>query len=675
MKRFQITTFFILLFTLALVACQPSSVSQPSDTADIPGEAEPIAEPLENLPLIPPLEQPVYSVIGDPLPGGVYDPFSDASIAFDVRLAVGSEMANVHRITYIPMDQTQARALADQLGFPGPLFIQRIPEEYAPPPGQESPPVYTVFDGQRIMTISETGIAYENRGIVVDYSQRPVLENVATKLESQFKAWGILDFPYELHQTPIGDIVINRLVDGIAVDQNAFNFLVTQSGEIAYFDYRPGRQVEIVGNYPLQTAEAAFQNIQTAEDRETARYQLYFLPDSSDIADESFVMPRSWSPVVESGQEVHIYMTPIVYEATSGGELHLIFGEYTLAGSDGMLAEIAGHLGDTLHVWGTVDMGDGAKRLNVSGWEKLEIVQYESFEGTVVEEDGQTLFKTADGDAYIIQNAPEIPQDIEVYVSAAARRDIDEAYPLLDWTNITEKVAFPEEPMGVGEEWPAVQSVTIHSAELVYAAVYEQFDSPADESSLLIPSWKFVGSTDLGQEAVFWAAAVAPQYQQELPKSPSEQPLSGHDSNSASISGWVWHDECKPAEDGAPAPAAPPDGCVDDSALGHYRANGVMDVHEAPIADVIVRLGEGECPSTGLAETVTVATDLSYSFTGLPAGTYCVSINAVEEQSVLLPGLWTYPEVADGTIETAVTLQDGQNVFDVNFGWDYQFLP
>ena len=148
--------------------------------------------------------------------------------------------------------------------------------------------------------------------------------------------------------------------------------------------------------------------------------------------------------------------------------------------------------------------------------------------------------------------------------------------------------------------------------------------------------------------------------------------------NSASIQGWVWHDMCATAMDGELALSSAPEGCIEAlSPLGDYRANGQMDGVEAGIGDLIIRLGEGACPATGLAETVTTAMDISYSFMELPAGTYCVSVNPSEEPNMTLlrPGIWTFPEVSEGTIGTTVTVAEGENVFDINFGWDYQFLP
>jgi hypothetical protein len=136
-----------------------------------------------------------------------------------------------------------------------------------------------------------------------------------------------------------------------------------------------------------------------------------------------------------------------------------------------------------------------------------------------------------------------------------------------------------------------------------------------------------------------------------------------------SINGWVWHDVC------ANGSANPGVNCV--QAGNSYRGDGLMENDEPPIGGVKVTLGMGACPSTGLKETATIATDLSYSFVGLEAGIYCVSIDPQTETNsgILLPGSWTYPSLADGTVGSTVTLGAGENKFDVNFGWDYQFLP
>jgi hypothetical protein len=95
------------------------------------------------------------------------------------------------------------------------------------------------------------------------------------------------------------------------------------------------------------------------------------------------------------------------------------------------------------------------------------------------------------------------------------------------------------------------------------------------------------------------------------------------------------------------------------------------------IPGVKVRLGAGPCPSTGLAETVTGAVLPAFAFTNLPGGDYCVSIDpsADGNQAALLPGNWTYPKMIDGLLSVTVSVAEREQRADVDFGWDYQFLP
>jgi inhibitor of cysteine peptidase len=135
-----------------------------------------------------------------------------------------------------------------------------------------------------------------------------------------------------------------------------------------------------------------------------------------------------------------------------------------------------------------------------------------------------------------------------------------------------------------------------------------------------------------------------------------------------SIGGKVWHDLCKvPYE----TVDVPPEGCV-KLPDGGLVANGLLEAGEPGIEGVVVMLGSGACPSTGLA-TATAGADGMYTFSGLDAGTYCVSSDPLDatNEKILIPGGWTNP--AGGSV--TVTLGAGEERLDVNFGWDYQFLP
>jgi hypothetical protein len=146
------------------------------------------------------------------------------------------------------------------------------------------------------------------------------------------------------------------------------------------------------------------------------------------------------------------------------------------------------------------------------------------------------------------------------------------------------------------------------------------------------------------------------------------------DSNMGIINGKVWHDLCAVAGgDGGDENAVPSEGCI-AAPGGGFQANSLLDEDEPGIPNVLVSLGDGNCPAPTNIATATTDEDGDYVFTDLAAGSYCVSIDALDiENELLLPGAWTFPDADDSS--TSITLTDGDLVTGINFGWDYQFLP
>lgn len=149
----------------------------------------------------------------------------------------------------------------------------------------------------------------------------------------------------------------------------------------------------------------------------------------------------------------------------------------------------------------------------------------------------------------------------------------------------------------------------------------------------------------------------------------SEQLTPTPEPATSAVGGMVWHDLCAATQPGSETP----EGCVAGPDL---RADGVLQAGEPGIAGVVVQLGQGACPAFGLATALTDAGG-SYSFTNLPAGSYCVSIDSGEANNaaLLLPGQWTYPALASGVSAAGISLAEGQGLGTVNFGWDYLNLP
>jgi inhibitor of cysteine peptidase len=158
----------------------------------------------------------------------------------------------------------------------------------------------------------------------------------------------------------------------------------------------------------------------------------------------------------------------------------------------------------------------------------------------------------------------------------------------------------------------------------------------------------------------------------EPAQAPTPTPIPS-DPESAAISGKVWHDLCAVAGGEGDEEAEPSEGCLElDS--GAFQANGILEDGEPGLEGVVVSLGTGNCPVSGLAVTATDSNG-DFAFVDLPAGDYCVSVDPLgdDNSELLLPGGFTAPDEAVG--EVSLTVAEGEVAAAVNFGWDYQFLP
>lgn len=145
------------------------------------------------------------------------------------------------------------------------------------------------------------------------------------------------------------------------------------------------------------------------------------------------------------------------------------------------------------------------------------------------------------------------------------------------------------------------------------------------------------------------------------------------------ISGFVWHDVC--AQTGAATDAATEEtGCVPAPAGSTLQANGLMEDGEPGIPGVAVRLLAGDCTTATEGDEIVALTDESgaFRFEDVSPDTYCVFLDTAAEDNlaVLEEGVLTFP-LNNGvpTNSVTVTLDEGGTLSDVNFGFDFQFLP
>ena len=139
--------------------------------------------------------------------------------------------------------------------------------------------------------------------------------------------------------------------------------------------------------------------------------------------------------------------------------------------------------------------------------------------------------------------------------------------------------------------------------------------------------------------------------------------------DAALIKGYVFDDKCTGSLPYESDSNTPPQGCV--SSQYGIHADGVFDAatnSEPGIGDVIVRLGSGPCPSTGLDEFSTMANGMYY-FTPQAPGDYCVSVSKSDNPE-LEDGIWTRPLTDQIITEQTVTFSPNDMEYNQNFGWD-----
>lgn len=145
------------------------------------------------------------------------------------------------------------------------------------------------------------------------------------------------------------------------------------------------------------------------------------------------------------------------------------------------------------------------------------------------------------------------------------------------------------------------------------------------------------------------------------------------------IRGLIWHDLC--AQTGTAVDAAvEEEGCIPGPDGETIQADGVFSEGEPGIPGIKVRLLAGDCTAATPGDEVFVTTDESgaYSFDDVTPDTYCIFLDTADEDNVavLEEGILTYPtNNGVATNSVTVTLDEGAALVDMNFGYDFRFLP
>jgi hypothetical protein len=101
--------------------------------------------------------------------------------------------------------------------------------------------------------------------------------------------------------------------------------------------------------------------------------------------------------------------------------------------------------------------------------------------------------------------------------------------------------------------------------------------------------------------------------------------------------------------------AVPANSAIGGRVYRDENGNGNFNPADTPLSGVVVQLGSGSCPSSGLGTTQTNGEGV-YSFSNLPSGAYCVTVNTGSLPSI--GGTWqaSLPNPINVTVAVGETL-------------------
>jgi hypothetical protein len=445
----------------------------------------------------------------------------------------------------------QARELANRFGFTGQLYREQYPvfEGEFVDPNYQPPVVYHIFDGPRHLIIDAWGAYYNDESIENDWDNPLPFEQAAPIAEAYVQEHGLIDFEYEILQVWGTDVNFVRVIDGQPVNQPELTVGVSHDGRIFFVSYQVLRNAERLGRYPLITAQAAWERLQSGVFENGILYTYSVGPETA-VAEPAIAIDpdpnaglyQFWAREYSPGEEVHLYDWPIVFLPVDGNaDPRIQVRNYLVQADLATLNALAERVGQQTHIWGQI--GPDGNTLELVDWEAIEQINEPiSSPGIISREGDLVLFTSNDtGSTYILPNAPaDLADGLEVYLFAWAARDLGQAYPVLDWENIDKIVNIEPETLPV-EDLPAEEPITDEPLPIdgdgrgfepftyesftvneVTLAYYYTYSLPTDDAGeiryegqptiIVQPTWKFSGQTDTGEYVDFFVQATEAEH-------------------------------------------------------------------------------------------------------------------------------------------------------------------
>ena len=539
---------FVFAF-LAWSAFQGVGLEEPGVIVEnptaVPAEVTEPVEPtkpveIAELPVLPSLGN--ASGLGGGFGGGGDGTVAEGSAGPDIGLTIFNPLSGTQFVlnATLPLEPTSAvvyqqpegqlfsledvSRLAGLFGLSGPIYL----EQYFIEEGSDwtPSPVYQVFDGAKNLSVGNNYLYYydDAETVFIGSGAEPMPFGQAQPIAEAFlQQTGLADFPYRMFSPNGYDIQVNRIVDGREAIFPVIQMSVNNRGQIYSFSYNPLGQLSALGEYPLRSAESAWQYmLDNGVDFQT----VFFNTFPSEITIEEPVVIeedyRYWQRSFEVGAEVTLYSYPIVFEAVNvDAAPRIVLDTFLLSGPADQLEAIAEQVGKQIHVEGIAGEMVGHRQLvELVSWEPIE-KEYTFREGNIQISDGQGTLVTDEGESFII---PDVPADLNdgerIYVSGWIEEGDRGQDATFNWQGMG--VVVPPSDVIEGEPEPlpidgpmnpfGIAEVTIDQVNLQYAVLSVWDEETQSVTYFLQPVWQFTGLTDAGDIMEIYVQAIEAEF-------------------------------------------------------------------------------------------------------------------------------------------------------------------
>lgn len=466
----------------------------------------------------------------------VWNPLGETNFGLNVTLPEGETAVTVYnQPTNKLYTYEDAVRLAELLGMPT-TFYQDQYQPYTDENGKvwTPPPVYQSFDGLRNLAVREDGWYYYDQNAAQDNNYQPMAIDQAKPIAEAFlRDRGLLDFEYEIVAPWGTDLEFHRILDGRVVNYPEYMVSVNANGQILSVSHNPLSNMSAIGNYPIQSAQAAWELI-TSGEIDYNRVTFFTSPGPNFVYPTPVPVPdinegpyKSWQNLPQNGGTVTIFPYPSVMTAVNNDAPPRIFvDQYRLVASDADLQAIVPYAGQQIRIIGTVsDVDTNTPTLTLQSWEPVaaNTFEYIWLEGSISRSGDTVTFTSTDGQTFVLPNPPADLADGErVYFSGWRGPNENGEMVILGWNSLDRIVE--EQPVtidGPTIDMPYVEykigQATINEVSLIYIFSPVYNEETTETQFYLQPAWQFRGETDTNEVITLYVQAVDPSLVQVPP--------------------------------------------------------------------------------------------------------------------------------------------------------------